>query len=119
MGKGTEGAIAHEHVPRAQSGMERGHLRHVVRVPGGGEHLEQEAGPGMKQGEDVSHGEPTSRALPTGLAKVLLEFRRIGHRKTGAVHQERAVAPPPPLLVGRLLAGRRRPPQQVLPDHER
>src|SRR2546427_6788028 len=73
----------------------------------------------MKQGEQVGHGEPTPWALPTGLAKVLLQFRRIGHRKTGPVDQERPVAPPPSLVVGRLLADRCRPPQQSLPDTER
>ena len=116
MDKGAERAISHEHVPGSQRRMERRHLGHVVGVPGGREHLQQEARPGMKQGEQVGHGKPTPWALPTGLAKVLLQFRRIGHRKTGAVDQERPVAPPPPLVVGRLLADRRRPPQQLLPD---
>ena len=119
MGKGAERAIPHEHVPRAQRRMERRHLGHVVGVPGSREHLQQEARAGMKQGEQVGHGEPTPRALPTGLAKVLLQFRRIGHRETGPVDQEGAVAPPPPLVVGRLLADRGRPTQQLLPDDER
>ena len=66
----------------------------------------------------MRHREPTPRALPAGLAKGLLQFRGVGHRETGPVDQERAVAPPPPLVVGRLLADRGRPPQQLLPDDE-
>ena len=106
MGKGAERAIAHEDVPGAQRGMQEGALGHVVGVPGGREPLEQASCPGMKQGEDVRHGEPTPRSLSTGLAKVLLEFRGIRHGDTRPVHQERAVATPPPLLVRRLLTGR-------------
>jgi len=119
MGKGAERAIPYEHVPRAPPRMERRHLGHVVGVPGGHEHLQQESGAGMKQGEQMGHGEPTPRTLPTGLAKRLLEFRCIGHRETRPVDQERAVAPPPPLVVGRLLTDCGRPPQQLLPDDER
>ena len=90
--------------------MERRHLGHVVGVPGGREDLQQEACAGMKQGEQVCHGEATPRALPMRLAKVLLQFGRIGHRKTGAIDEERPVASPPPLVVGGLLADHRRPP---------
>ena len=82
MGKRAERPIPHEHVPRVQRRMECSHLGHVVRVPGGREHLQQEARAGMKEGEHVGHREPTPRSLPTGLAKVLLQFRRIWHRKT-------------------------------------
>src|SRR5256885_3938969 len=38
----------------------------------GRKHLPQEARAGMEQGEEVGHGEPTPRALPTRLAKGLL-----------------------------------------------
>jgi hypothetical protein len=119
MDKGAERAIADEHSARAQRRRERRHLGHIMRVPGGRKGLQQEARPGMKQGEQVGHGNPTPRALSTGLAKVLLPFWRIGHRKTGPIDQERPVASPPSLVVGRLLADRCGPPQQVLPDTER
>ena len=119
MDKGAERAISYEHVARAQRRMERRHLGHIMRVPGGHEGLQQEARPSMKQGEQVGHREPTPRALPTRLAKGLLPFRRIGHRETGAVDSEGPVAPPPPLVVRRLLADRGRLTQQLLPDAER
>lgn len=102
MGKGAERAIPHEPVPWTPRRMKGRHLGHVMGVPGGGAHLQQEACAGMKQGEHMGHGEPTSRPLSAGLAKLLLEFRRIEHRETGPVDQEGAVAPPPPLLLGRL-----------------
>jgi hypothetical protein len=108
MGKGTERTVSHEPVLWAQRRMERRDLGHVVGVPGSREHLQQEARPRMKEGEQVSHGEPTPRTLPARLAKVRLQVRRIGHRKTGPVDQECPVAPPPALIVGRLLADRGR-----------
>ena len=119
MGKGAEGARSHQHVPRTQRRRQRSALGHVVGVPGGREHLPQEAPPGMQQGEQVGHREPTPRALPTGVTNVLLSCRRIWHGNTGPVHQERAVASPPPLVVGRLVADRCRPTQSLLPDDER
>ena len=119
MDKGAERPIPHEHVPRAQRRMERRDLGHVVGVPRGRTHLQQEARPGMKQGEQVSHGEPTPRALPTRLAEVFLQCRRIGHRKTRPIDQERAVPSPPSLVVGHVFADRGRPTQQLLPDHKR
>ena len=119
MGKGAERAITDEHISWVQRRMERRHLSHIVRVPGSREDFQEEACPRMKEGKQMGYREPTPWALPIGLAKVCLQFGRIGHRKTGAVDQECAVAPPPPLILGCLLADRRRPPQQSLPDSER
>ena len=99
--------------------MERSHRGHVVGVPGGHEPREQEARPSMNEGEQVGHGAPTPRALPPGLAHVLVQFRCIGHRKPGPVDQERAVASPPPLVGGPLRAARCRPTPPRRPDAER
>jgi hypothetical protein len=119
MGQGAEGAIAHEHIPRTQRRMEGRHLRHVMGVPGSGERFQYEARAGMKQGEQMGHGEPAPRTLPAGLAKLLLEFWGIGHRETGPIDQEGAVPPPSSLVVGCLLADGGCPPQQLLQDEER
>jgi hypothetical protein len=119
MNKGAERAISYEHISRAQRRMERCDLSHVMGVPRGCEHFQQEARPGMKQGEQVGHRDPTPWARPVRLAKVLLQLGCIRHRKTRPVDQERPVASPPPLVVGCLLANRRRPPPQLLPDAKR
>src|SRR5437899_10213384 len=102
-GQGAERAIASEDVPRAQQGLERGGLGTIVGVSGGRKHLQQVPRARIQKGEQVGDGEPTTRALSTGLATVLLLCRSIGLRNTGHVHQERAVAPPPSLLGSRLL----------------
>lgn len=119
MSKGAKRAIPHEHVPRAQGGMERRHLGHVVGVPGRDEHLQQETRAGMQQSEQVGHGESTPRALSAGVAKILWQYWHLGPRETGPIDQEGPVAPPPPLIVGRLLADGGRPTQQLLPDDKR
>ena len=54
--------IPHEHVARVQRRMKRSDLSHIVRVPGSCEHLQQDTGPGVKQGEQVEAG---------GLGKVI------------------------------------------------
>jgi hypothetical protein len=118
MGKGTARPIPYEPVPRSPQRLERRHLGHVVGMPGRREHLSQETRAGRPQREQVGHGEPTPGALPTGLAKVLLEFRGIGHGKTGPVYQACAVALPPSLVVRRLVADRCCPTQQWLPNDE-
>jgi hypothetical protein len=63
--------------------------------------------------------DPTPWARSTRLAKVLLECRRIGHRKTGPVDEERPVASPPSRVIGGRLADRGCPTPQQLPDDER
>jgi hypothetical protein len=77
MGQGAERAIPHEHVARPQRRLYRGDAGHVVRMPGIRDNLHEEPGPRVKQGEEMRHWDPTARALPPGLAKVLLEFRGI------------------------------------------
>jgi len=119
MGTGAEGAITHEDVPRTPRRMEGRHRSQVMGVPGSGERLQQEARAGMKQGEQMGHGEPAPRTLPAGLAKRLWEFWGRGHRDTRPIDQEGAVPPPSSLVMGCLLADGGRPPPQRLEDEER
>ena len=66
MGKGAEGARSHQHVPRTQRRRQRSALGHVVGVPGGREHLPQEARPGMQQDEQVGTGNSHPGRCPLG-----------------------------------------------------
>jgi hypothetical protein len=119
MGKGAERAIPSKHVSRPQRRMQCGDARHVVSVPGIRDNVHEEPGPRVKQGEEMRHRDPTARALPPWLAKVLLEFWGIRHRETRPVHQEGAVTPPPPLVLGRLVSGGSGSSQSLLEHDER
>jgi hypothetical protein len=81
-GTGAARAIPHEHVSGPQRRMHRGDTRHVVCVPGIRDDFHEQPGSHMTQGEEVGDWEAPARALPSWLAKVLLEFQGIGHRET-------------------------------------
>lgn len=66
----------------------------------------------------MGHRETAARSLAAGWAEVGLEFRPIGHRETGAVDQERAMAPPQALVVRRPLERAAGPAEQGLEDLE-
>src|SRR5512135_1738779 len=70
----------------------------------------------IKHGQEMGHRETAARSLAAGLVEVGLEFGHIGHRGTGAVDQERAMATPQALVIRRAPERAAGPAEQGLED---
>ena len=97
MGIGTK-PDCHQHVSGMQFRVQGNDLGHIMGAQGSGEHAEHHASASMKQRQEMGHGEPTSRHLLAGLAKMLLQGGGIGHGKTGTIDPKGAMAQPVSLI---------------------
>jgi hypothetical protein len=78
--------------------------RVIRRVQQPGRSMEY-TGARMAQPQEGRHGKAAPRPLCYGLAKRLLEGRRIGHGAARAIDQEGAMPIPPAVVQGRALHG--------------
>ena len=102
-----ESSIGHQDVARRQFRMHLGHLRLVVRAQRPGQQLDHQARRRVEHGQQMRLRKTAARALLTGLAKVVLQLRRVGHREAAAIDKVRAMSPPARLAATALCRLRR------------
>lgn len=120
MGERAQTAIPQEHIAGLQLWMQDGHLRHVVRPQGSGQRLQQKAGAGVEQDQQMRHRKAAARLLHAGLAKLGLQLRRVRHGEAGAIDEKDAMAEPAAILrLHDRLQGLRDVLQQPLEDRQR
>jgi hypothetical protein len=93
-GEGAEATIGHQDITGRQQAEhigEAGEVRGPQRCRGD---LQEQAGPGMEQRQQVGHREATPHGLIAGLTEAGLQGRRVGHGERRAVDQEGAMAAP-------------------------
>ena len=95
MGERRETAIGDQDIFLIQFGMHDSRVSQVVGVQRRGDQVEEQAGAGMEEGQQVSHRKTASLGLRQGLTEVRLQFRRVGHGETGTIQRPGAMAPPP------------------------
>src|SRR5256884_3713559 len=92
--EGAKAAVRDQDVAWFQVGMNARSLRHVVCAQGSGDDVQQEAGRGMKQGQEMHHRKAAAGLLSAGLAERLLQLRRVGHRDAGNIGEKGAMTMP-------------------------
>ena len=105
MGRGTQAAIGHEHVPWGYARMHPLHLGEIVGEEGCDDELEEQARARLAQPQPSRPGEAAPRALLRRLTAPFLQGWGIGHRAARAIDQQWTRALPSPFVQDGSLHG--------------